>query len=584
MDQTFSQNCIRKKLLHFFHLNIFSFLFQFSNQDNAPSHFYDPLSFLFLHPQMNLFRFVIFFTPLLLTIYANKEAIIKSSGAMYFYDEEYTLKFELNLTTYYLNAMLLQNNTRILEKKCRDNPYIADCDFFQLRLKEIADFAVKETQYLQYNRNKRAILCLAVAWLAVTITAAIAGYFIGATISANSRIDELTEQHNFQHNFTLQQLNNGGDSLDLQNRSINVAFENLNILNTNLTDTQYIHQIIATTLLAIDKHNRDTTKFLNALGNDLKRNFFSIVDMSTFNKSLHNISNVSPIFSMHPQDIIRLSDMDSRLINETIIINVHIPLISRENFNLMYLIPIPIVRDNNNFIANIDATHLFKNNSIFLEMSLSTLAQCIHTNRIIVCNSLIKNQFLPVNNCTTAIFENRTTTAICTYRKLSYETQMIKISEESIYVHVIEPIVLRISCDQNVQLMNITKSMEIFHNKYCRIYNSLNEQTKGSLTTTIKIDSTFAEPKFEVWNNRIWNKNVVFLNQFNNEISNLFKDFKKNEMEFKQRSKLLEKSTFQFSFFDKILQFFDNFINCTIVIIITIIFIIVLIIICRCRH
>lgn len=511
------------------------------------------------------------------------ETITKSTGALHFYDNEHVLKFELNLKNYYSNAKTIRNFTILLEKKCEENPNLANCKFFHGKLSEIADYAIKETRYLQLSRSKREIFCAAIAlcsMLAITITTAITAFFVGAATAGNAQ-KEWIEQHNIQHNTTLKQFDHDENSIYIFNKTTYAIFDDANAMRSNFTEAQFITQIVESTLLIIDRHNRETDRFLNALGNGLKEKFFSIIDVTTFRDSLRESKIDSTILSLHPKDIMRLSILESEIVNDTILISVHIPIITNEKFDLIYLIPIPIKRDGFNFILNIDAKHIIKNDTKISEISLATLAQCMQAANLIVCNSLLWDQIMPINNCIDSIIKNSMSKAVCTYKKLANKTQMMKISDESIYVHIMDPILIKISCGQQSKIINITESMEIFHKKNCKLFNPKSRQNQDTHTTVIKINAEYTTPKFEIFENKTWSNNVLFLNQYNNEMKNLFREFRQNEMEFKQRSKLMNVSeSTSFSLFPNL---FENMTAFVLMFILIIVCIVTLISNCICR-
>lgn len=496
---------------------------------------------------MNYFIFSLFIlaTPLLLQ--ANNEILVKKAGTLFFFENEYILKFDLDLDSYYLNAKMLQNNTILLQEKCNENPHLTDCKFFHNKFREIAEYAIRETKFLQLNREKRAIICLTIAFIATTITAAIIGFIAGAAVVASGQ-KTLAEQHNIQQNMSINQLKYDENNLYLQNRSTHAIFEEIDSIRNNFTDAHYINQIMTATLIAIDKHNRDTEKFLNALSNDLKEKFFTIIDIPTFNETLSKIklTEKSPLFTLNPKEIIELSSLESELINNTISISIHMPRLTDKGLDLLYLMPIPITHDNNDFILNFNAKHLIQNESMIAEMPLAILAQCSQTPSIIICNSLLSDQILPIDNCINAIMTNTSTTAICTYKNLKHQNALMKTSDKSVYAHIIQPILLKISCGRLFKIINVTRSGEIFYEKHCNIFNLTNTRNHDTFRTTVKIASDYSEPKFEIFENQTWTKNLNFLNQYNNEINHLFREFKQNEREFIQRSKAIDISTLDF--------------------------------------
>lgn len=485
----------------------------------------------------------------ILTLNAYTETIIKPSGYLYFFDSEYTLNFEIDLKPYFKNALLLQNNTHILEQKCTNNSDLIDCTFFKQNFKQISDMAIKETYYIRQGRKKRAILCMLIATLTITIATSIAGYFAGAAI-ASAHVSSLKEQHNIQHNTTLNQFTLNENQIDIENRSINTLFNNINQLEKNFTEAQFINQLLASTLISIDKHNRDTEKYVNALSDQLYIKFFSIIDILTFKDALQHIKTKlpdnSPILSLSPHKIIKICSLYSELINETIHITIYIPIVVNEKYSLFNLIPIPVMRDNTTFILNSDAKYLLKNKSFTWEISMVTLTKCIKIADLNICNSLLFEQLIPINNCTEAIINKIDTKGLCTYKILPEKNQLIRISDESIYIYIIKPILLKISCGQDINTMNITKSMEIPHEKRCKLTKPMNDFSFNSTTSTVKIESIYVKPNFTIFDNNHWSRNIEFLNKYNIEIQNLYRDFKQIQFKFEQRSKLLENSDSDF--------------------------------------
>lgn len=506
---------------------------------------------------------------------------MKPSGTLYFSENEHIIKFEENLKSYHDNAQALRNNIVQLEKLCKRNKELPNCQYFENELKSIAEAAIKETHYVQLDRSKRELICLAVSMLAIAITTAIGGFFLGLSAGIQDT-EKAIEQINLISNTTTDQINNTIKGLHLYNMSTNIDFENDSTMRSNISDVEYINHITLLSLLATERHNRATTKHLKSLGNNLREDFFSIIDIYTFNETFHTQKYESPLFSLHPREIIKLSKLDAELYNNTITISIRTPILSRTKYYLTSIIPIPISRDNNNFILNLDAKHIVENNATISEISLYTLAQCIQAANLIVCNSLLLDHLLPIDNCLQAIVADKPTQALCTYKKLSYKTQLVKISDKSIYVHIIKPVLLKISCANNAKIMNITKSQEIYYEKNCNLYHSNNKPIQQVNTTIIKIESPLLEPSFETFENGKWLKPNPFPNIFNNRMDDLLKDWTNLARDYNQRSKILEISNsnpfeFIFKFFRKVEEY------TILIIIIGIILIFVLLFICIFR-
>lgn len=332
---------------------------------------------------MNLLFLTLVLSPILLTIvHTHMEVLFKPIGTLYFSDNEQIIKFEESLNPYYENVQMLQNNTMRLEKICSKNTKLPNCKYYQNELKEITEAAVKTARYVQLNkRNKRELLCFLISMLVVAVSTAIISFYAGVTMGANNNL-EMIEQQNLNTNATSKFFEFGSENLHLHNLTARMKIEDQIILN-NLTDFEYINHITMTSLLAADRHNRNTQKYQDILGNDLKEKFFSIIDIYKFNKTFHELKSDTFLSSLHPKDIITLSTLDADLFNDIITINIHIPALPKSKFFLNSIIPIPITRDHNNFILNFKEKYLLEYNKISAEISPFTLANCAQAANIV---------------------------------------------------------------------------------------------------------------------------------------------------------------------------------------------------------
>lgn len=476
-----------------------------------------------------------FAPPLLLN--ADNEAIQKQCGALHFFSDEFVIRFELDLTTYHSNAKLLHNNSMRLNKKCEQNPKFHNCQYFKIKLEAMAEYARKETQYLQSTRDKRE-LCMAIALLALTIGAVIVSFIAGVAV-ASSTSEEMLVQQNLQMNTTKQILNYESNSIDLYNRTVNELFSRTEDMEDKLSDVDIINQIIMSSVITADEFNRDTVRFQQALSNDLKENFFKVIDLKTFNDTLHEMDHNSQLSEMHPNNVIKLSNIDSYLVNNTIVIEAHVPIISKQLYQLIHFIPIPIIQNQNNFILNMDSKYLIKNNSIIREMSLSSLAQCLHITKFTACNTLIMDQIMEIDNCTRAIIRKEKIQAKCIYQSLPNKSQIIRLTQDSVYVHMVKPILLKIACGQRIEVFNVTKSTEITHEKHCNVFNPHSNQTEDINSITIKIRKSFSEPKFLLCENKTCIQQNIFLNEHNSKVHYLMRGLAETQETHTKYAKLL---------------------------------------------
>lgn len=533
--------------------------------------------------QMNAFFPMLFFITILSwTRCENNEVLIKPTGTLYFFDNEHIIKFEENLDVYYERANTLDSDSIILDNLCKQSPNLPNCNFLTKNLKEIATKAQKEKRHLQLKRHKRELLCFLLTSIVIAISSAIAGVYMGLEIASQNQ-KELATQQNLQTNTTMQHFEYEVEGLMVLNESFTVEFEDDRAFRTNITEIEFMNNLVNNFMINAELQNQDTIKFINVLGGDLREKFFSIIDVNTFNETVHSTGLGSPLSFLHPGDVLKLSTVDSEFVNDTITIFIHIPILIKNKYFLDSLIPIPITRDNTNFILNMDSKHIIENNNSIAELPLHTLTQCAQTIDLVVCYTSSQDEMLPVDACVESIILNRSTTASCTYRGLPYKTHLIKISDKSIYAHIIEPILLKISCGHSSKILNITQNGEIFHEQNCKIFKQNKNAIHEENVTIVKIESEFIQPNYEIFENKTWSNKQIFANQRNNKMNNWIEKLRRLQTHYNHRAKIIEiADSGPFSFITDFLQDLSENIRNILLIIIFIIITIILLIILIC--
>lgn len=477
----------------------------------------------------------------------DKEYLLKPMGDLYFSDTQYTLKFDLNLDSYYSNAKLLHLNTLKLEEKCtqKNNSILYDCTYFHENLRNVSNQALREVNYIKSsvktNRDKREII-LALALCGTAIFAAVTAFIAGMAVASSIQKD-LVDQSNLQHNVTQKQFEADEKFLKMNNKSTNVLAAGMH----QATDAQYINQLLFSFLLALDKHHRDTNKYFNILNGDLKSEFFKIIDISTFQETIQSIEfkeiRNSPVFSLKAQDLIKMSILEAEHLNDTIRINVHIPLTSKEKLKLYVFTPIPIRKDGNTFILNSNSKYIVRNKTVDVEIPATVLAMCTQFSKLTICDEIPSYGLLPIDDCLNALISNRNAHTLCTYRSLPHKNQIIEISKELLYVYITNPMAVKVSCGKDQTIYNLTQSAELNFDKHCRISTKWNRFAQNESFAVVKIDSGHSEPNFSALEGAAW-QNLEFLNQHNIEIKELTHEVNDSHNYFQENSKILKHPDF----------------------------------------
>lgn len=208
--------------------------------------------------------------------------------------------------------------------------------------------------------------------------------------------------------------------------------------------------------------------------------------------------------------------------------------------SLSQIIPIPFLKNNVTHILKSNTKFLLNNGTLISEIPAKILSECIQTSKITLCNSLYSDQLLKINNCTNAILAKNPFDKLCTYEKMPETTKITKTSDKSVYIYVLKPVLLKIFCGTNSKIVNVTHSQEIFYGNYCKIFKPINNFMQNDLSTIIKIETELIEPDFSIFENGFWSENSQYLNKYNFEIQQLYRDFKQNQMEYERRARLLE--------------------------------------------
>lgn len=531
------------------------------------------------------------YTPLLILLTVSlsepeTEFLLKPMGDLYFSDTPYVLKFDFGLNGYYSNAKLLHHNTVILDKMCNEgnNSILYDCIYFRENLKNVSDLALREVSYIEssigLSREKRGLICLALVACGTAIVSAIAGFVAGIAFALTTQRD-IVKQNNVRHNITRDQFQINDRFLKMNNESTNVLTGDL----YRVANAQYINQLMFSSLLALDRHHQDTNKYFSILNDDLKTKFFSVVDATSFQEAVQSIKNSkirnSPIFALKMRDIIELSNLEAELLNHTIRVNVYIPLTTGDKLKMYGFIPIPHTRENSSFILTSNSKHLIRNVSTFSEIPNSVLINCLQYHKLTICDDIPFHGLLPLDDCLMAIIHRRNSEALCTYESIPHKTQIVKISEDTLYVHIVKPLSLRIACGENHRMYNLTKSKEINFGKYCKISTNTNHISQYESSTIVQINREFVEPKFSVLSNATW-KSIEFLNRHNLEAENLALKLQNSYKYFKENSKILNHTDIDlFRFIPNFLL--DEIIKIVFIYVLIPIFIFISVSCCLCR-
>lgn len=501
---------------------------------------------------------------LIWTLDVNNEFKMIPLGDLYFSDSDYPIHFEMDLNDYFLNAKILEKNTELMQEKCDIRPNLTNCEFFHGKFKYISELAQRETQYISMARKKRGLITFSIITLVVAISSAITGFFVGVATQSNTEIREIAKQVNLERENRMIDLNHTDNQFAINNYTVQTLTKAINQLQEKFSEEKLMNQLLTSTLTIINIHNKNTERYINALSDNLPSKFFTIIDMATFRNTIKNAPLNQRIKSLTPFEMVQLGTLHSKFLNNTIRITILIPAILNVRYELFNFIPLPIMRDNTTFILNQDAQFISQKNKSIMHIPINILSQCTRITNLTICNSLLLEQMQPPTDCIAAQINKKPFTALCMYRNLQEKYQLIRLTEESIYLYIVRPISLRISCGQKIREINVTKSMEIKFKRDCKIFKRIDGMMLNS--SIVKIKSAHMEPTFSIYDNEKWIDVRAFLDQYNIWSSNLYHDFKQTQLDFQTRAKIIKiKDKNNFSKIpNSISNFFKSMVNDTI--------------------
>lgn len=447
---------------------------------------------------------------------ANGQTLTKSLGQLHFFDQVRLINYNLNLEAYFSDVTTFENNTKRLEKICREIQESTQClhyfHNFELDLKIMK----KNIEYIKQqgtSRKKR--------W-------AVAGRIIGsiakqvllgaATATAtsyayNKITDEYAEQRRKAYNNFLEA------SIKNQYRQFVNEKEERHDNDMRVTKYREYEDVLHSTSLLANRHFRDTNTFLNVYSDNVRSHFFSIIGLEDFEAEIEQIKDALEVNHTIPAvDMVELLEISkiSTLKNATNIqISVEIPIFTNENYTLYELIPIPISNKNNTNILDYNSIFFFNETNEIKILSQNDYGDCLKLRDLTICNTLATLSFEYADNCISTLVLNQTNDD-CLFKHIAHRNYVMETSLHSVYCHILKPINLKISCFGKNFVYAINRSTEINYDEECEIFEVTNEII-GNTTNhkTIEISFTYLKPNFSIYDNILqnWTHDIVTINR-----------------------------------------------------------------------
>lgn len=103
---------------------------------------------------------------------------------------------------------------------------------------------------------------------------------------------------------------------------------------------------------------------------------------------------------------------------------------------------------------------------------------------------------------------------------------------------------IRISCGNQINIYNQTKSEEINYQKQCSVYKTIGNINLQNVRSTISIFSNTIQPNLTVFDltTQSWTNNFTYIDHHNIRIFELMRDIKQNRQEYEAQLKIIRNS------------------------------------------
>lgn len=451
-----------------------------------------------------------------------KPTITKNIGMLHLFEEASTFEYNINLNEYYNNAVALEIMTDRLSNFCTKLTDRTQCEFFLYNNKKNINNMKTDIEYVKTykvsRRKKRWLALLASFVIQITVsavTSAVVTYIIEKNNKPNNGTDLITNLVRFLHN-------------EEEDREMRDKEEKIKKEYTALLDA---------IMMLGKEHDRLTRMFYNIYTNGVKSTFFTIVNPRNFSETLNN-TKLAPYLIYPSHDVHELLDMSETWFrhNEThLTFYVHVPLIYEIGAPVHELIPIPFAKNNSIRMLNMNSiVYLNISNAIRIVPS-SDFDLCLQTDNRIICNSMITERYTRPSECIHMLI-TRNNHGSCETKTLEPKNYIMQTSPTSLYCYIINPITLKISCEDQDEIYKLGNPTEISYRMNCNFYKLKNSEGNNTLINyrVIDLSSPKLGPEFAYYDLNLndWNENITEINR--KELREIRVDFAKiaNERKF----------------------------------------------------
>lgn len=227
--------------------------------------------------------------------------------------------------------------------------------------------------------------------------------------------------------------------------------------------------------------------------------------------SMSKLKDTLSFPSKTPESIIELSETRTIISETHIKIIVKIPMINKFNYTLYEFIPLPFKVNDAAYIINMTSGYFIRNPDRETYMLPHNIFNgCSLYNNITICDATVKKKLEKADECIHSLANGHYSNK-CMKLRIDSKNYLIKLSNESIFCFVVEPIDFKLICDNGTRYFNITVDTRVNVSRPCELHK-------------LTFDTQKAESQSDAWlSNLIPDSESLILNTTTRDINKLIK-------------------------------------------------------------
>lgn len=305
----------------------------------------------------------------------------------------------------------------------------------------------------------------------------------------------------------------------------------------NSRKIQDYNELVKGFMILLSEHNNNMAIIANLLNNNVRDQYFDIVDFNNFTAKVTNLNKeLEPYLTLPEVDTNDLIDLSRIFVTKNasnIRISTEIPVIDeRIPSDLYEIIPLPFFNGTHSLILNFNSELVLINKfQDPIIVPKHTYESCKHMDDITLCNNMEIMNFDVPNECISSILSH--SNLKCESKILRPKNYWIKTSELSVYIYIVDPIRVKVNCGNSLKVYNLHESKEINFEENCDItrvtkdFSMTNDFIDENLSfKSLNLNLSFYDETNKNWSDAIpiIDKNKILLLNIDSQLDQLKKE------------------------------------------------------------